>query len=199
MKLYDRAARRYDPYHRIVTLASDERGRRLVVEWGVRAGDRVLDAGGGTASSALLAAERVGPSGHVTVVDLSRGMLEVGRARAREAALDGRMTFLLADMLHLPFDDGAFDAVLSTYSLCPVYDPSAGALELYRVTRPGGRLACAHSAEPEGRFMGALARAVERVIWKFPALSLGCRAVSVLPTLEAAGAHRLQGRRIGVP
>lgn len=197
--IYDRAARRYDFYHGLVTLRSDQRGRRLVVEWGVRAGDRVLDAGGGTGSTALLAARRVGEGGHVTVLDASEEMLAVGRRRALAAGVETRLTFRTGDLLDLPFGDGSFDAVLSTYSLCPVYDPGQGALELYRVLRSGGRLACAHSAEPTGSVTRALADAVEAAIWRFPSLSLGCRAVEVLPALEAAGARMVRTRRLGVP
>ena len=64
---------------------------------------------------------------------------------------------------------------------------------------PGGRLACAHSAEPEGNVVGGLARGVEHLLWRFPSLSLGCRAIEVLPALEAAGAKVLEVRRLGVP
>jgi demethylmenaquinone methyltransferase / 2-methoxy-6-polyprenyl-1,4-benzoquinol methylase len=197
--VYDDAAHRYDLYHGVTTLGSDQRGRRLVVEWGVRAGDRVLDAGGGTGSTALLAAKRVGETGQVTVLDQSEGMMTAGRVRAREAGLEDRISFRTGDILALPFPDASFEAVLSTYSLCPVYDPALGARELYRVLKPGGRLACAHSAEPQGRLTRLTAHLVEGVLWKLPSLSLGCRAIEVLPALEMAGARMVRSCRLGVP
>jgi ubiquinone/menaquinone biosynthesis C-methylase UbiE len=40
------------------------------------------------------------------------------------------------DILHLPFTDNSFDAVLSTYSVCPLYSPEEGALELLRAVKP---------------------------------------------------------------
>jgi demethylmenaquinone methyltransferase / 2-methoxy-6-polyprenyl-1,4-benzoquinol methylase len=197
--IYARLARRYDWQHRLITFAADQRGRRLLVEQTVREGDRVLDAGAGTGSTALLAARKVGAKGRVTLFDLSDDMLEVARDKAALAGLDDRLEFQTGDMVRLPFPDASFDVVLSTYSLCPLYDPAKGAQELYRVLRPGGKLGCAHSAEPEGRFTKWLADKVEDVAWRLPWLSMGCRAVNVLPTLVAAGGRVVFVKHIGVP
>lgn len=197
--VYDRAARRYDRQHALLTLGSDRRGRRLVVQQAVSPGMRVLDAGGGTGSTALLAAEAVGPSGRVILLDLTPAMLRVARRRAARQHLEARITPVIGDMLRLPFVGGAFDAVLSTYSACPLYDPVAGMRELYRVLRPGGRLGVAHSAEPEHPLVRRLAAMVEAVIWRFPALSLGCRPVETLPALVQSGAILRFRKHIGVP
>jgi len=165
----------------------------------VREGDHVLDSGAGTGSTGLMAARKAGARGKVTLFDLSEDMLAVAREKAARAGLHDRLVFQTGDMVHLPFADASFDAVLSTYSLCPLYDPAQGALELYRVLRPGGRLGCAHSAEPQGRFARWLADRVEDVAWRVPWLSMGCRAVSVVPTLERAGGRVEFLGHIGVP
>lgn len=198
-RIYDGVAGRYDWQHGLLTLWSDQRGRKRVVTWGVQAGDRVLDAGGGTGLTGILAARVVGPSGRVTVYDLSEEMLDRARAKADAEGLADRMDFVVGDLLHLPFADSSFDAVLSTYSLCPVYDPAAGALELYRVLAPGKLLSAAHSAQPRGRVTRKLAAGVEAVVWRLPWLSLGCRAVEVLPALLEAGAQLVSSEQIGVP
>ena len=197
--IYSALARRYDLQHGALTFGADERGRRLVVANAVKPGDIVLDAGSGTGSTALLAAERAGPSGHVTLFDFSGGMLDVARARARAHGVSHRVDFRSGDMLASPFADGSFDCVLSTYSVCPLFKPQDGALELYRVLKPGGRLGVAHSVSPQGEVMHWLAERLEDVIWRFPGISMGCRAVSVLPALEKAGARLLFRRRLGVP
>jgi ubiquinone/menaquinone biosynthesis C-methylase UbiE len=197
--VYARVARRYDRQHAFVTAKSDERGRAMVVQNTVREGDVVLDCGAGTGTTGILAAKRAGPRGRVTLFDLSEPMLDVAKRRVARSGLGGNVDFRTGDMVHLPFDDGTFDVVLSTYSLCPLYDPVQGALEMYRVTKPGGRLGTAHSTEPEGRLAKALGNAVENIAWRFPGLSMGCRAVDVLPALEKAGGQIVLKRRIGVP
>ena len=89
--------------------------------------------------------------------------------------------------------------VLSTYAVCPIHDPVAGVLELYRVVKPGGRLGVAHSTWPRSRRVRWLASAVESVVWRFPRLSMGCRPVETLPALRKAGAVVLLERHYGVP
>ena len=197
--VYDHAATRYDSYHSFVTAKSDELGRRLVVEKGVRERDRVLDCGAGTGSTALLAAKKVGPYGKVVLIDVSDGMLAEAKKKAEAIGLKDRLEFHTGNILQLPFDDNSFDVVLSTYSMCPLYDPAKGALEIYRVVRPGGRVGFAHSTEPKNVFIRWLADRVEGVVWRFPSISLGCRSVSVLPALEKAGAKVVFHRIIGLP
>jgi len=197
--VYDRVARRYDFQHSILTARSDQRGRRLLVDKAVTAGNRVLDCGAGTGSTGLLAAQKTGESGHVVLFDICADMLAIAKGKAGQAHLQDRVAFQTGDMLDLPFADDSFDVVLSTYSLCPVYDPARGARELYRVTRPGGRIGVAHSTEPTGPLIKWLADQVENVVWRIPSLSLGCRSVEVLPTLEQLGCSTLFKQHIGVP
>lgn len=197
--IYRRVASRYDLQHGLLTVRSDQRGRRLAVRHAVAPGESVLDCGGGTGSTALLAARRTGPGGRVTLLDLSDGMIQVARARVRKAGLEARIRFAIGDLLSLPFRDDSFDAVLSTYSLCPVYDPAAGAREMLRVLKPGGRIGIAHSGRPAGRLMRWLADRVEHLVWRFPLISLGCRPVRVLPALQSQGAQPVFETHIGVP
>lgn len=198
-RIYNRVAKHYDALHGFLTAHSDQRGRRMVVAKTVRAGDCVLDTGSGTGSTALLAAQRVGPDGEVVLLDASEGMLKQAREKAEHAGLLDRMRFEIGDMEKLPFADRTFDAVLSTYSVCPLGNPSHGALEAYRVLKDGGRAGFAHSVEPNHPIVKRLADWIESIAWLMPLISMGCRAVEVLPALEKAGAHLLARKRIGVP
>lgn len=194
--IYARIAAGYDLRHTLLTARSDARGRALLVEATVKEGDRVLDCGAGTGSTGLQAARRVGPEGAVTFFDLSEEMLSVAKRKAE--GCPARLSFRTGDLTRLPFEDGSFDVVLSSYSLCPVASPARGAVEIYRVTRPGGLVGVAHSAEAHP-LLRPLAEWIEALAWRFPALSMGCRAVEVLPALTAAGGRVVLSRRIGVP
>jgi len=197
--VYAGIARRYDFQHGFITAGTDQKGRKLLVDAAVQAGDRVLDCGAGTGSTGILAARKVGPDGGVTLFDLSDAMLAVARDKVARAGLENRVSFRTGDMVHLPFADDSFDVVLSTYSLCPLYDPKQGALELYRVTRPGGRVAVAHSTEPGSMMLRWLGDRIEDLAWRLPWLSMGCRSVSVLPVLTQAGGRIVFKKHIGVP
>ncbi len=197
--IYGRIAKRYDFQHALITARADQRGRRLLVEKSVSEGDEVLDCGSGTGTTGIMAAKQAGANGKVTLFDLSNAMLAVAREKVIQEGLQDRVTFQTGDMVHLPFDDETFDAVLSTYSLCPLYDPEKGALELYRVTKPGGKIGIAHSTEPRNSAVKWLADRVEDWAWHFPWLSMGCRSVSVLPALERAGGRTIFSTNIGIP
>ena len=74
-----------------------------------------------------------------TAIDLSPGMLARAKARAETLALGEKARFEEADATALPFDDGSFDVVVDTFSLCVIEDPSAALREVRRVLRSKGR------------------------------------------------------------
>ena len=74
-----------------------------------------------------------------TAIDLSPGMLERARMRAKELAFGDEARFIEADATALPFEDGSFDFVVDTFSLCVIEDPLAALKEVRRVLRKDGR------------------------------------------------------------
>ena len=115
-------------------------GKSTVQRLDLRPGERVLDVCCGSGASAIPAAERVGPGGSVTGVDLSENLLRLASAKARARQLQN-IEFRAADMLALPFPDRQFDAVVCVFGIFFVPDMAAAVRSLWRVLRPGGKLA----------------------------------------------------------
>jgi ubiquinone/menaquinone biosynthesis C-methylase UbiE len=118
----------------------DRYGRRTVERLRLAPGSSVLDVGCGTGASALPAAEKIAPSGHVIGVDLAEKLLDLGRAKAASLKLEN-IEFRIADMENLGFPDGHFDAIISVFSIFFVPDMAKQVRELWRMLRPGGQLA----------------------------------------------------------
>ena len=118
----------------------DVAGRRTVERLDLKAGSAVLDVGCGTGASALPAAEVVGSSGSVLGVDLAEKLLERARAKATQRQLQN-VEFRLGDMTNLGLPDSHFDAVVSVFSVFFVPDMEALVRELWRMVKPGGKLA----------------------------------------------------------
>jgi SAM-dependent methyltransferase len=101
----------------------------------VHSGDRVLDVAAGTGNTGLAAARR---GGQVTATDLVPTMLEIAARRASVEGLELRTE--VADAQELPFEDGSFDVVLSSFGVMYAPDHHRTANELIRVCRSGGRI-----------------------------------------------------------
>lgn len=124
-------------------------GEQLCEALDLRSGQSVLDVAAGNGNVSLAAARRFC---EVTSTDYVPALLERGRARAK--AEGAKITFKEADAEALPFGDGTFDAVVSTFGVMFTADHDKAAAELLRVCRPGGKIGMANWT-PEG-FIGQL-------------------------------------------
>jgi ubiquinone/menaquinone biosynthesis C-methylase UbiE len=118
----------------------DRIGGRTVERLALPPGASVLDVGCGTGASALPAAQAVGSGGHVIGVDLSARLLERARAKAAARGLTN-VEFRIGDMMSSGYPDASFDAVVSVFSIFFVPDMEGLVRELWRMVRPGGKLA----------------------------------------------------------
>lgn len=130
-------------------------GESLCEAADLRAGQRVLDVACGNGNASLAAARRWA---NVTGVDYVPELLR--RAQERASAERFAIDFRTGDAEQLPFEDGQFDVVLSTFGVMFAADQRQAAAELVRVCAPGGKIALANWT-PEG-FIGELLRAVSK-------------------------------------
>lgn len=104
---------------------------------GINTRDNVLDVGCGTGVLARELATRVGPDGSVTGIDINEGMLTVAERIRPE------ISWKHGDVDELPFEDSIFDVVVSQFALMYFPDREHALTEMWRVLKPGGRLAVA--------------------------------------------------------
>ncbi len=129
----------------------------------LKPGDRVLDVACGTGNLSIPAA-RAGAN--VTGADIATNLLE--QARARAASEDLTIRFDEGDAESLPYDDAAFDVVVTMYGAMFAPRPELVASELTRVCRSGGRIAMANWT-PEG-FIGEMFKVTGKHVPPPPAM-----------------------------
>ena len=126
-------------------------------------GSRGLDAGCGIGLQALLLAEAVGPTGHVTGLDISPEFLLHGEQIVKKANLAEQISFREGDVNALPFDDGTFDAICMITVISEIPEPERAMREFYRVLSPSGTLAFSELlADPDYPLARTLIRQASR-------------------------------------
>ena len=144
-------SRRYDRANTVLSGGVHHLWRRKAVRRsGVKPGDRVLDCATGTGDLAIAFRKAVGDSGRVAGTDFVPEMLELARAKADNVEWD------VADVTHLPFDDGTFDVASISFGIRNVGEPRKGIAEMARVVRSGGRVIVLEFGQPRSRAFGAL-------------------------------------------
>lgn len=147
--MFDHISPRYDFLNHTLSLGIDRYWRRRAMDM-LRPKDprTLLDVATGTADFALealtLAPDRV------VGVDISEGMLEVGRRKLRAAKLDQRIQLRTADSENLPFADNEFDACIVAFGVRNFENLRRGLAEMWRVTRPGGTVLILEFSQPHG-------------------------------------------------
>jgi demethylmenaquinone methyltransferase/2-methoxy-6-polyprenyl-1,4-benzoquinol methylase len=106
----------------------------------------ILDVATGTGDFAIEAL-KLSPD-RVVGVDISEGMLDVGRRKVRERKLDDRIELKFGDSEKLPFEDNSFDAVIVAFGVRNFENLDAGLSEMLRVVRPGGTVVILEFSKP---------------------------------------------------
>jgi SAM-dependent methyltransferase len=138
-------------------------GERLCEALDLRSGQAVLDVAAGNGNASLAAARRWCD---VTSTDYVAALLDRGRERAAAERLD--ISFREADAEALPFANGHFDAVMSTFGVMFTPDQERAAAELLRVCRHGGKIGLANWT-PDG-FIGQLFKTIGKHVPPAPGL-----------------------------
>ena len=112
-------------------------------------GQRVLELAAGPGDTGLMAAELVSPGGTLISTDVAPPMLDIARRRAGAVGLEN-VEFKVVDLQWIDLETASVDAALCRWGVMFASDPGAALQEIRRVLRPGGRVALAVWAAPEG-------------------------------------------------
>ena len=148
-EMFDNIAHSYDLLNHCLSLGIDKSWRRAAIN-SLRPyhPQHILDVATGTGDFALLSARMLKPAS-LLGIDISEGMLNVGRKKISEAGLDNTVTFKKDDCMNLSLEDASFDAVTVAYGIRNFEDLDRGLKEMRRILRPGGRLVIIELTAPQ--------------------------------------------------
>jgi demethylmenaquinone methyltransferase/2-methoxy-6-polyprenyl-1,4-benzoquinol methylase len=141
--VFDSVAGRYDVMNDLMSGGIHRLWKAALLDWlNPRPGQHLLDVAGGTGDIAFRYRERLGGSGRVTVCDINRNMVAVGRDRAIDrGTLDG-IDWVCGDAEALPVASGSVDCYTIGFGLRNVTHLDLALAEARRVLKPGGRFMC---------------------------------------------------------
>ena len=151
--MFDKIAFRYDFLNRFLSGGIDIYWRRRAIRelaGGVTAatGKTILDVATGTADMAIMMARYLSSS-HITGIDISTGMLEIGRQKITRLQMEEKISLQTGDSEAIHFPDAHFDAVTVAFGVRNFENLEKGLGEMLRVLKPGGRLVVLEFSQPK--------------------------------------------------
>ena len=148
-EMFDNISGKYDFLNHFLSFGIDHYWRRKTIS--ILKGQSpqlILDVATGTGDLAFSAFKRLQPK-KIIGLDISKGMLEVGRVKIKRKNLEGSLEFIHGDSENLPFEDNYFDAVMVSFGVRNFEDLNAGLKEIYRVLKPTGQLLVLEFSKPK--------------------------------------------------
>jgi len=136
-KMFDNISEDYDGLNRVISLGIDVSWRKKVVKLvGINKPQQILDIATGTGDLALMMAD-LNPT-KIVGLDISEGMLEVGKQKVAKANLTDKIDMIVGDSENIPFEDNTFDAITVSFGVRNFENLDKGLTEILRVLKPGG-------------------------------------------------------------
>lgn len=147
-RMFDTISGNYDGLNRVISFGIDVKWRKKVLKLVTAAKpDAILDVATGTGDLAILMAETGATK--ITGLDISTGMLEVGRQKVEAKGLTDKIRMVVGDSENLPFEDHTFDAITVGFGIRNFENLEKGLGEILRVLRPGGIFVILETSVPE--------------------------------------------------
>tara|TARA_B100000902_G_C27301839_1_gene913270 strand:- start:1558 stop:2277 length:720 start_codon:yes stop_codon:yes gene_type:complete len=146
-KMFNNIANSYDFLNHSLSLGMDNVWRKIAIKKIDNNPKRILDIATGTADFAITAAKYT--DAHITGIDISDGMLDIGRKKIRKKKLEKRITLKNADSECLPFSDNSFDAVIAGFGVRNFENLNKGLSEIFRVLKKNGIVVILEPSSPK--------------------------------------------------
>ena len=133
-EMFDKVSSNYDFLNRVLTFGIDISWRKKVVAL-VQSGNakKVLDIATGTGDLVIMMAQK--GIEEVIGLDISPGMLDIGRQKVKDEGLEGTIDMVIGDSENLPFEEGTFDAITVAFGVRNFEDLELGLKEIHRVLK----------------------------------------------------------------
>ncbi|MCH5222388.1 MAG: bifunctional demethylmenaquinone methyltransferase/2-methoxy-6-polyprenyl-1,4-benzoquinol methylase UbiE [Muribaculaceae bacterium] len=191
--MFDAIAPAYDFMNRAMSFGFDRLWlRRLINEARAANPHQIVDLATGTGDVAFALAKKM-PDALITGIDLSDGMLEKARAKAKALTVKPNINFIQGDCLDTGLGNDSTDAITIAYGVRNFADIAAGYREMYRILRPGGKLCVLELSTPTSAVTKALYKLYTHYLVPIAGrlLSHDPRAYSYLPESIAAAPQRM--------
>ena len=148
-KMFDNISSKYDFLNHFLSFGIDHIWRRKTIRLMKSENPKViLDVATGTGDLAFAAYKKLNPE-KIIGLDLSNGMLEVGRKKIKKKKLEDKLEFVQGDSENLPFDDNFFDAVMVSFGVRNFENLNMGLKEIFRVLKPSGKIYVLEFSKPK--------------------------------------------------
>lgn len=146
-RMFDTISGEYDRLNRVISFGTDIRWRKRVVAiLSERKPQSILDIATGTGDLAIALKETGAKK--IVGLDISPGMLEIGKQKVKGLSLDDTIEMVIGDSEALDFEDASFDAATVAFGVRNFEDLKKGLKEIYRVLKPGGTLVVLETSVP---------------------------------------------------
>ena len=136
-QMFDTISGNYDSLNRMISLGTDQGWRRNVLKMVSDTNpDSILDIATGTGDLAILLSKS--NAKRIVGLDLSAGMLEVGKEKVKALGLQNKIEMIQGDSENLPFQDNTFDAITVAFGIRNFETLEKGLSEILRVLKPNG-------------------------------------------------------------
>jgi demethylmenaquinone methyltransferase/2-methoxy-6-polyprenyl-1,4-benzoquinol methylase len=147
-KMFDTISGNYDNLNRVISFGVDIKWRKKVLQLVAQTNpEKILDIATGTGDLAILMAQTKAKK--IIGLDISEGMLEVGKHKIEERKLSNIIEMVLADSENMPFEDHYFDAITVAFGVRNFEHLEKGLAEILRVLKPGGIFVILETSVPE--------------------------------------------------